>query len=301
MSSGFLFPGQGGQGLGMLKDVPKEYIEACQKITGILLEETPLCYEDTVFTQLALVVKAAFYTDELKKREIYPELVAGHSIGAFAAAYACGVLNLNEMLALVYHRASLMKKAYPSGFGMGVIVGLTRSEVEELVAKTFDEAHPVYVSNENCPMQQTISGSIQGMEHTLEAAKQYQAQTAKLLKVAVPSHCLLMEDTVEAFAPFVEHTQLAPPSCTYLKNTDGRATTDKEEIRQDLLNNIAHPVQWNKIMDVTKELGMKMAIELPPGKTLTNLYQAKFGEEIRLLNLEQHGMEDTVFLYEKWR
>ncbi|MGM0123081.1 malonate decarboxylase epsilon subunit [Enterococcus sp. AZ194] len=301
MSSGFLFPGQGGQKMGMLTDVPEEYIEDCQRVTDILLEEKDGCYEDTIFTQLALIVKAAFYTDELKKRKIYPELVAGHSIGAFAAAYACESLSFTEMLALVYHRASLMKMAYPTGFGMGVIVGLTRTEVTELVEKTFDEKHPVYVSNENCPMQQTISGSIEGMKRTLEAAKQYQAQTAKLLRVAVPSHCLLMEETVKAFTPFVENAQLAPPVCTYMKNIDGRPTTDTAEIRQDLLTNIAHPVQWNKIMDVTKELGMTMSIECPPGNTLTKLYQAKFGEAIRTLNLEQHGIEDTVFLYEKWR
>ncbi|EOL45487.1 malonate decarboxylase subunit epsilon [Enterococcus phoeniculicola] len=301
MSSGFLFPGQGSQSLGLLADVPKFYIDKCKEVTGILLEETPSSYEDTVFIQLALVVKAAFYTDELKKRKIFPDITAGHSIGAFAAAYACETLCFDEMLSLVYKRASLMKQAYPTGFGMGVIVGLTRTEVERVVKETFDEAHPVYVSNENCPMQQTISGSIEAMSRTLEKAKQYQAQTAKLLKVPVPSHCVLMDDTVKAFASFVEEAQLSPPSCTYMKNIDGRSTTDKEEIRQDLLTNIAHPVQWNRMMDVTKELGMTIGIEFPPGNTLTKLYQAKFGEEIRTINLAQHGIEDTVFLYEKWR
>ena len=301
MSSGFLFPGQGSQAFGMLQEVPPAYLDKCQEVTGVLLAETSTSYEDTVFIQLALVVKAAFYIDEMKKRSIVPSLVAGHSIGAFSAAYACESLSLDEVLFLVNKRASLMKTAYPEGFGMGVIVGLTRTEVEQVVQATFDEAHPVYISNENCPMQQTISGSIEGMKQTLEEAKRYQAQTAKLLNVPVPSHCVLMDDTVKAFAPFIEEAKLVTPRCTYMKNTDGRTTMNKEEIRQDLLTNIAHPVQWNRMMDVTKELGMSIGIEFPPGNTLTKLYQAKFGEEIRTINLAQHGIEDTVFLYEKWR
>ncbi len=47
------------------------------------------------------------------------------------------------------------------------------------------------------------------------------------------------------------------------KNTDGRATQDAEEIRKDLLENLAFPVQWNQMMDLAKELGMDLTIEFP--------------------------------------
>ncbi|MEI5990824.1 hypothetical protein A5881_002329 [Enterococcus termitis] len=301
MSNGFLFPGQGSQRLGMLKEVPQAYLDKCREVTGMALIETEVAYQDTVFIQLALIVKAAYFIDEMAKNKIQPELVAGHSIGAFAAALACKTVTFEEVLSVVYHRACLMKEAYPEGFGMGVISGLTRTEVTKLVEETFDEAQPVYISNENCPLQQTISGSLQGMQHTLNQAKKQQAQTAKLLKVPVPSHCQLMDETVEKFTPYINELHFKAPDCLYLKNIDGRSTDNITEIKQDLLTNIAHPVQWNQMMDVSKELGMTLGIEFPPGNTLTKLYQNKFGEEIRTINLEQHGIEDTVFLYEKWR
>lgn len=110
-----------------------------------------------------------------------------------------------------------MKEAYPSGYAMGVVVGVTRSEAEEIVAKTFDPDHPVYLSNENCPMQHTLSGSIEGLSVTLAEAKRHQAQTAKLLKVPVPSHCLLMNDTVKKFKPYMQSVHLSDARCLYIK------------------------------------------------------------------------------------
>ena len=88
-----------------------------------------------------------------------------------------------------------------------------------------------------------------------------------------------------------------------MKNIDGRATKDAEEIRKDLLENLAFPVQWNQMMGIAHELGMDLTIEFPPGNTLTKLIHARFGVDqgIRTLNLDQHGVDDTTFLYQKWR
>ncbi|EPH97705.1 malonate decarboxylase, epsilon subunit family protein [Enterococcus faecalis 13-SD-W-01] len=303
MSTGFLFPGQGSQKPGMLADVPISYIDRVENVTGYRLIDDEKNYQDTVFIQLALLTKAVFYLDEMEKNEILPDITAGHSIGAFCAAVACGSLTFENAAELVYHRAVLMKEAYPKDYAMGVVVGLTRSEAEKLVKETFTADEPVYLSNENCPMQHTLSGSISGLEKTLAEAKKRQAQTAKLLKVPVPSHCVLMKETVEKFKPYINTVRLTDARCLYLKNTDGRATQDAEEIRKDLLENIAYPVQWNQMMGLAKELGMDLTIEFPPGNTLTKLIHARFGADngIRTINLDQHGVDDATFLYQKWR
>ncbi|KRM21977.1 ACP S-malonyltransferase [Latilactobacillus graminis] len=302
MSTAFLFPGQGSQEVGMLRAVPTQYIERIKKITGYQLEDLPENYEDTVFIQLALLVKGLSALAAVQRNEIRPDLVAGHSLGAFCAAVACKAITFDDAVRIVYQRAVLMKAAYPTGYAMGVIVGLTRTEVAQVVQDTFDEMHPVYLSNENCPLQHTISGEITGLQKTLAAAKLRQARTAKLLKVPVPSHCRLMQATVAALTPFINQITFHPTICPYLKNTDGRMTQDTEVIRQDLLENIAQPVQWNQMMDVAKEMGMNLTLEFPPGNTLTKLIHAKFGERsIRTINIDQHGVDDATFLYQKWR
>ncbi len=135
MSTGFLFPGQGSQKLGMLADIPEMYMERLENVTGYRLVDKEENYQDTVFIQLALLTKAVFYLDEMEKNGIQPDIAAGHSIGAFCAAVACRSLTFENAAELVYHRAVLMKEAYPSGYAMGVVVGVTRSEAEEIVAK----------------------------------------------------------------------------------------------------------------------------------------------------------------------
>lgn len=302
MKPTFLFPGQGGQRMGMLKDVPQEYLDLCEKTTGYSLVESEDAYRDTVFIQLAILLKDVVALDRLKAEGIEPGVVAGHSIGAFTAAVAAGALDLENALSLVFHRATLMKQAYPSDYAMGVIIGLTRSEVQKIVDTTFQKEYPVYLSNENSELQQALSGHIKGLEATLAVARQSGAQNAKLILVPVPSHSPLMKATVDQFRPFVNEAPIHAPNCWYIKNFDGRGTKDAAEIRKDLLLNLEYPVLWNDMMDVIKELGTKIALEFPPGHTLSRLLQGKFSEEaIRLISIDDHGLEDSLFLYEKWK
>ena len=78
MSTGFLFPGQGSQKLGMLADIPEMYMERLENVTGYRLVDKEENYQDTVFIQLALLTKAVFYLDEMEKNGIQPDIAAGH-------------------------------------------------------------------------------------------------------------------------------------------------------------------------------------------------------------------------------
>ncbi len=142
------------------------------------------------------------------------------------------ILTFENAAELVYHRAVLMKEAYPSGYAMGVVVGVTRSEAEEIVAKTFDPDHPVYLSNENCPMQHTLSGSIEGLSVTLRRSQTAPSANSKLLKVPMPSHCLLMNDTVKKFKPYMQSVHLSDARCLYIKKYGWKSHSGR---RRDLV------------------------------------------------------------------
>ena len=67
--------------------------------------------------------------------------------------------------------------------GMGVIVGLTRSEAEKAaVAETFDPNEPVYLSNENCPLQHTISGSITGLRKNIRPQRKHSKRDSEVIE-----------------------------------------------------------------------------------------------------------------------
>ena len=99
MSVAFVYPGQGAQLPGMLSDLPpvpevgQTLAEAGQLIPGGIgmLDSAPSLAE-TVPSQLALLVCGVAAARALAARGAAPDIVAGHSVGAFAAAVAAGAL-----------------------------------------------------------------------------------------------------------------------------------------------------------------------------------------------------------------
>ncbi len=57
----------------------------------------------------------------------------------------------------------------------------------------------------------------------------------------------------------------------YMSNRGGRALDDSEAIRQDLATSIAHPVRWYSALEVMRELGATVFIEMAPGDVSTHL------------------------------
>lgn len=299
MNCTFVFPGQGSQYVGMLQDVDQEYLVECQRVTGIKLTDSSVDYQDTIKTQLALIVKATWAIDQLKQQGVQPNMVAGHSIGAFAAAYAAEVLTFTDVLTLVYRRAYLMQQLYPHDYGMGVVVGLTRAELSPLITQLQQQGAQVYLSNANAPLQQTISGRISDIEAVFTAVKTSAVQKAKLLNVAVPSHCQLMTPMVAELTAVADQLVFKAPICPYICNIDGRNTCDIDQIKLDLTTNIIHPVLWDEMLDVAFELGMSTVLEFPPGTTLTKLIQTKFNDACKVINFDHYGIDDAVFILNK--
>src|SRR5699024_11870975 len=55
---------------------------------------------------------------QLKKINQTPDVVAGHSLGIFAAAVASGVISEDDAIKIVYIRSQKMQESYPTGYGM---------------------------------------------------------------------------------------------------------------------------------------------------------------------------------------
>lgn len=141
----WLFPGQGGQNPGMLDQVNPQLKEQVEKWTKVKLLDTAEGYQDSVQIQLSILLLQIDQVDQLKKLGWQPNLVAGHSLGIFAAAYAAGVINKEDVFKLVALRTKQMQECYPEDYGMGVVVGLSRPEVKKLVAQVHSENDSVFI------------------------------------------------------------------------------------------------------------------------------------------------------------
>lgn len=299
MRSLWLMPGQGGQKAGMLQDVDPGLKRQVENWTGTQLVDTEAGYQDSVQIQLSILLKQVDQIDQLQKLGWQPDLVAGHSLGVFAAAYAANVIDQESVFKLVALRARAMQETCPTGYGMGVIVGLGRSEAQKLVDQVHSEEDPVYLSNQNSELQNTVSGKITAIEKVLQLAQNSGASKAKLLKVPNPSHSPLMQPAAEKLNAFLERIDLRAPSCIYLSNYNGHATRKLADIKYDLGNNLLHPVYWETMMQVGLEYQPQVSCEFSPGEAFTKLLKAK-NDQLHYVTLENMSIDDADYLFNKW-
>ncbi|WP_334330253.1 ACP S-malonyltransferase [Companilactobacillus sp. HBUAS59699] len=294
----WIFPGQGGQRPGMLNDLPQDLKHKVKDLTGIELTDDEVTYKDSIQIQLSILALQLYNIRQLQEIDEQPDVVAGHSLGVFGAAVAAGVLSEEDAIKIVFLRSTKMKEAYPVGYGMGAIVGLTRKEVTTLVKQV--NVPDVYVSNQNSELQTALSGSLEGINKVLDLARENGAQKALILKVPNPSHSPLMQSAADALQEAFAQVKLQRPNCTYLTNYNGHAVHTVDEVKKDMINNLIYPVYWDTMMSVASELGIDTAIEVMPGHAFTKLIHTKF-PDLRNITMSEMGIDDTEFLLKKWR
>jgi len=287
MSVLFTFPGQGAQKPGMLHALPEHpesarTLEEASAALGrdILGLDGEAALRSTVAVQLCLLIAGVAMARVLAAYDARPQVVAGMSIGAWPAAVTAGVLDFADALRLVELRARLMEDAYPVGYGMTAIGGLTRQQLEPLVAQVRAAGQPVYLANLNAARQIVIAGSGEAMARVAALALAAGAQRAERLAVAVPSHCELLDEQARLLACAVEQVSLRRPRITYISGSAARALFDGRRIGADLAANMAHPVLWADTVRHAWERGARLALEMPTGSVLTRLAEAEFPEGV---------------------
>jgi malonate decarboxylase epsilon subunit len=302
MSIAFLFPGQGAQTPGFLHRLPDHPAVAATLAEAsaalgqdVLALDGELALRSTVAVQVATVTAGVAVARMLAERGVEPDAVAGLSVGAYAAAIVGGAVSLADALPLVRLRGELMERAYPRGYGLAAVVGLSQRRLAALIAAAFDPAAPVYLANLNAPTQFVIAGAEAGLDKVLEAARAEGARKAEHMAVGVPSHCPLLTTVAETLADALSSVKIVAPRVDYVDNRRARSSRDPEAIREDLARNVMHPVRWHDSTALLFELGVRLFIEVPPGHVLTNLAAAAF-DEARAVAAEDSALETLAVL-----
>ncbi|SAK85579.1 malonyl CoA-acyl carrier protein transacylase [Caballeronia fortuita] len=278
MSVLFTFPGQGSQRAGMLHALPAHNeiartIEEAGDALGFDIRsiDDAASLRSTVAVQLCLLIAGVGQARALQTHGHVPDMVSGLSIGEYPAAVVAGALGFSDALRLVALRGQLMEQAYPCGFGMLAIVGLTQRPLERLIAQVNSEVGPVFLANINAETQMVVSGSEVSINQLAEAAKRQGAQRCERLDGAVPSHCALLNAPAARLADAFTDVEVRAPRVTYLSSSAARPLFDGAQIAADLAGNMAHPVRWHDTMRLAWERGARLAIEMPPANVLTRL------------------------------
>lgn len=281
MSKAVIFPGQGSQKVGMGLDhydsSPKfaEMVDRANEILGIdlksiMFEGPDETLKQTEYTQPAIFLHSVALFATLDEK---PDMVAGHSLGEFSALVACGAVSFEDALKVVRRRGELMQQAGEDHPGtMAAVIGMEDEAVEELCAKASeDSGKEVVAANYNSPGQLVISGYVEAVEKAVELAPEYGARMAKKLPVSGAFHSSLMQSAYDGLKEQLEELTISKPVCPIYSNYKGEATTDPEEIRSNLLDQLLNPVRWTQTLRNMHAAGADTFVECGPGKVLQGL------------------------------
>jgi len=266
----FLFPGQGG--------LPDSLPPASDEIEELfrIAEDHDLPLRDwiregntdrlarTDAAQPAILIDSLARAAALQRAGFEPNLVAGHSLGEFAALAVCGVLDPVETLELVLERGRLM--AAVSG-AMAAVVKLDLETVTRLCAVAGPD---VVVANHNGHRQVVVSGTEEAVGRVSEAAEREGGRGIRL-NVSGPFHSPFMEPSRGALATWIDKTSFSSPAVPFVSAVTGETEETPERIRDLMRGQMTACVRWVGVIDRLVECHVTEAVEVGAGKVLTGM------------------------------
>ncbi len=283
----------------MLHDLPHcpavvaTLAEAERILPGSSRRDTAEALRSTVTTQVALCVAGVAATRALADEGAVPDAVAGHSAGAFPAAVAAGALTFAEALVAVHHRGELMRDAYPRGYGMAAVLGLTVPQARRVIESVSTGGDPVYLAVVDTDQQVVAAGSTRALDRLTTAAAEAGARRVHRLDVSVPSHCPLLGQVAGAMAEHLASVPRRRLGVPYAGDATGRLLHDADAVLDDLARGIATTVNWRDVTALLGELGTTLFVQTPPGHVLARIAQAAH-PHARVIALADTGVADAA-------
>jgi [acyl-carrier-protein] S-malonyltransferase len=291
----WVFPGQGSQTVGMVRDLydnvasARAVIEQADEALGFSLSK--LYFEgpeeeltQTINAQPALVTAA--YACLEAAREISgkdlpaPAFLAGHSLGEYTALVVAGVFDFTTAVRLARERGRLMHAAGQMQKGaMAAIIALD----EDKLVGVCKEAG-VVMANINSPGQIVISGAADNIARAMELAAAAGAKRAIPLQVSGAFHSPLMKPAVEGMRKYLDSVTYNTPVIPVIANVTAGPLTTADEVKKELIDQLTSPVQWQRTVEYMVKEGVATIIEIGPGKVLTGLI-GRINKEVRTINL----------------
>ncbi len=275
MTVAMIFPGQGAHSSGMAsawQDHPAfSTFAEVGEVAGLpdlaeLADDPEACAATAVAQPAVYAVSIAAWR-ALTDAGVEPDMVAGHSLGEFAAAVAAGVLSVKDGAAVVAERGRAMADAISDKAGaMMAILKLDLDEVEEVVSDFPD----VMVANDNAPGQVVISGPGEAVEEAAEACRD-RGGTVSELEVEGAFHTEAMRPAVERLDEELGRHELSDPTIPLIQGVSAEAATTAEEVRRGLVDGTLSRVRWREVLEVIADRGATHLIEAGPGGVLRGL------------------------------
>jgi len=245
----FVFPGQGG---GVLDPAP-EMVPEIQRVVG---ERIP--------DQVKIFVRAASDADESRIMQVRPDVVAGHSLGEYGAAYAAGCFDFESGLWLVAQRDHFLAEAArecPGG-----MVAILRTDPAEVEKALGGPGGPV-VANYNSPRQTVVSGLRDALGEAVSRIKGRKIP----LNVSFAAHSPYVAAAGEKMKGVLDSVEFHAPQVPIVSAMDGAVLTKAETVKEALKEQMVAPVRWVRVVETLAKMRVEEWIELGGGGVLTRM------------------------------
>lgn len=278
----FIFPGQGCQKEGMGKDLYEQFpkakaiFEQANDILGERFSDTLFAASedllmDTRYTQPAIFiyeVALAMGQDDVK-----PDCVAGHSLGEYAALVISGALTFEETFPFIMKRGQVFYEAFqkhPSA--MGAIIGIPDEQVQTVLKQVGDEdGENLYIANYNGPGQLVVTGARNSIKKACKILKEMGAKRALVLPMKGVGHSPNSAEEGAILAEELKMLNFKAPQIPIYQDADGLPHTNPQEILDNQIKLMTHPVQWTSITNNMAADGVTEFYEVGTDDTLQKM------------------------------
>jgi [acyl-carrier-protein] S-malonyltransferase len=284
MNQAIVFPGQGSQSVGMLAELAEQYPDIEATFHSVseqlgydlwqLVQQGPAdVLNQTVHTQVAmLTADVAIFNVLQSKSTTLPIMMAGHSLGEYAALVCSEAIPLLDAARLVQTRGRLMQETVSEGVGaMAAIVGLDDAQVTSICEQSTTAEEQVTPANFNAIGQVVIAGHAGAVQRAIVLAEKTGARLAKIIPVSVPCHCALLAPAAERFTQALADAPIQRPKTKVISNVDLSTYESADQIRMLLCKQLYSPVRWVETIQKMKQNGVTRILECGPGKVLNGL------------------------------
>jgi len=308
-----VFPGQGSQKIGMVKEFYDKYDIAKRifkdadaildlPITKIIFEGPENKLNLTENTQPAIFL-ASYCIFEITKREFGYNFkkfkyFAGHSLGEYSALACEGSISFEDTLKILQKRGKFMQEAVPNGEGaMLAVLGIASKELDKILDEN-NKKYECFIANDNSKSQVVVSGLKKDINLLSDDLNNKKIKNLKL-NVSAPFHCKYMKTASEKMTDYINGLKMNNLNIPIISNVTANETNSSKEIKSLLISQIKKKVRWLECVEYMINNGIKNFVEIGPGKVLSGLIK-RIDKNVKVNSLNSE--EDIkLFINDKFK